>query len=219
MSDEAAARARALALLKRHGWNATSFQILEPGFRYWFAPDDACVGYVDTGAAWIAAGAPVADDAALARAAEGFVAAARAAGRRAAFFATEDRIARDPAQDELVALRIGEQPVWDPAAWDDAVKATRSLREQLRRARAKGVVVRALPAAELAVTAREVFGADRVSIAPDLADAIDQATTLAEAGEALGTSIGSGAVLVTGSVVTVGEARAMLRRRERPAGG
>src|SRR5581483_10517179 len=29
-------RQRALALLRRHGWNATSFQILEPGFLYWF---------------------------------------------------------------------------------------------------------------------------------------------------------------------------------------
>ncbi len=77
---------------------------------------------------------------------------------------------------------------------------------------------RTLPAAELAVTAREVFGDDRVSVAPRLADAIDEATTLAEAGEALGTSIGSGAVLITGSVVTVGEARAMLRRRERTTG-
>jgi dihydrofolate synthase / folylpolyglutamate synthase len=76
---------------------------------------------------------------------------------------------------------------------------------------------RALPAAELAATAREVFGEDRVTVAPRLADAIDEATALAEAGEALGTSIGSGAVLITGSVVTVGEARAMLRRRERRA--
>jgi dihydrofolate synthase/folylpolyglutamate synthase len=72
---------------------------------------------------------------------------------------------------------------------------------------------RALPADRLAVVAREVFGADRVSVEPRLADAIDQATALAEAGEALGTSIGSGAVLVTGSVITVGEARALLRRR------
>ncbi len=77
---------------------------------------------------------------------------------------------------------------------------------------------RALPAAELAATAREVFGPDRVTVAPKLADAIDEATALAEAGGA-GGSIGSGAVLVTGSVVTVGEARAMLRRRERTAGG
>ncbi|HEX3931881.1 MAG TPA: folylpolyglutamate synthase/dihydrofolate synthase family protein [Nocardioides sp.] len=82
---------------------------------------------------------------------------------------------------------------------------------------------RSLPAAELAVIAREVFGGDRVSIAPRLADAIDEATTLAEAGgthgTSMGSSIGTGAVLITGSVVTVGEARAMLRRRERPAGG
>jgi dihydrofolate synthase / folylpolyglutamate synthase len=74
---------------------------------------------------------------------------------------------------------------------------------------------RALPADLLAVTAREVFGPDRVSVEPRLADAIDLATTLAEAGEALDTSIGTGAVLVTGSVVTVGEARALLRRRGR----
>ena len=76
---------------------------------------------------------------------------------------------------------------------------------------------RALPAAELAATAREVFGADRVTVAPRLADAIDEATGLAEAGGSSGSSIGSGAVLVTGSVVTVGEARAMLRRRDRTA--
>ena len=36
---------------------------------------------------------------------------------------------------------------------------------------------------------------------------------MAEAGEAFGDALGSGAVLVTGSVVTVGEARAMLRGR------
>ena len=78
---------------------------------------------------------------------------------------------------------------------------------------------RALPAAELAVVAREVFGGDRVTVARRLEDAIDEATALAEAGGARGSSIGSGAVLITGSVVTVGEARAMLRRRDRTAGG
>jgi dihydrofolate synthase/folylpolyglutamate synthase len=72
---------------------------------------------------------------------------------------------------------------------------------------------RAMPARELAEVAREVFGADRVSIEPRLDDAIDQATALAEAGDSSGSSIGSGAVLVTGSVITVGEARSMLRRR------
>ena len=70
---------------------------------------------------------------------------------------------------------------------------------------------RATPPDELARVAREVFGEDRVSVAPDLASAIDQAAALAEAGSVL-SSVGSGAVLVTGSVVTVGEARALLLR-------
>ena len=72
---------------------------------------------------------------------------------------------------------------------------------------------RSMPAERLAEAARAVFGDDRVSVRSRLDDAIDEATALAERGEAFGASLGSGAVLVTGSVVTVGEARAMLRRR------
>jgi dihydrofolate synthase/folylpolyglutamate synthase len=75
---------------------------------------------------------------------------------------------------------------------------------------------RALPAEKLAETAREIFGDHRVSVAPRLADAIDQAATLAEAGEVFGEGLGSGAVLVTGSVVTVGEARSMIARTTGP---
>jgi len=72
---------------------------------------------------------------------------------------------------------------------------------------------RSMTAEDLGERAEEVFGPDRVSVVPRLADAIDQAATLAEAGQALSTGLGSGGVLVTGSVVTVGEARAMLRGR------
>jgi len=71
---------------------------------------------------------------------------------------------------------------------------------------------RALPAHELAEVARGIFGQDRVGEAASLVDAIDQASTLAEAGGVFGEGLGSGGVLVTGSVVTVGEARALLRR-------
>jgi dihydrofolate synthase/folylpolyglutamate synthase len=72
---------------------------------------------------------------------------------------------------------------------------------------------RSLPARELAEVARGIFGQDRVSEAPSLIDAIDQAATLAEAGGVFGEGLGSGGVLVTGSVITVGEARALIRRR------
>ncbi len=71
---------------------------------------------------------------------------------------------------------------------------------------------RAMPAEQLAVLARDVFGEDRVTVEPRLSEALDQAMTLAEAGEAFGNPLGAGAVLVTGSVVTVGEARTMLTR-------
>ena len=74
---------------------------------------------------------------------------------------------------------------------------------------------RSLPAEELAEVARGIFGIDRVYVAPRLDDAIDQAATLAEEGGIFGEAIGSGAVLVTGSVVTVGDARRLLRPRER----
>lgn len=73
---------------------------------------------------------------------------------------------------------------------------------------------RSMPAEELAETARGIFGIDRVDVEPDLASAIDRAATLSETGTAIGESVGSGGVLVTGSVITVGEARAMLRRTE-----
>ena len=71
---------------------------------------------------------------------------------------------------------------------------------------------RALPAADLARAAREIFGEDRVTVEPRLADALDVAAAIAEQGDT-GSSLSSGAVLVTGSGVTVGEVRAMLRRR------
>ncbi len=71
---------------------------------------------------------------------------------------------------------------------------------------------RAMPADQLAVTAVEVFGEDRVTVVPRLADALDEAAALAESGA--GDALSTGAVLVTGSVVTVGEARLLLGGRK-----
>jgi len=130
----------------RHGRHATSFRVLEPGFRYWLDGDDSCVAYVDTGRAWVAAGAPIAARECCPEVARRFVDAARAAGRRACFFAIED-CARCLARGE--ALCVGEQPVWDPSRWPDVLGESRSLREQLRRARAKEVRVRVVQPEEL----------------------------------------------------------------------
>ncbi|MDN6262286.1 MAG: bifunctional folylpolyglutamate synthase/dihydrofolate synthase, partial [Corynebacterium casei] len=64
---------------------------------------------------------------------------------------------------------------------------------------------RALDAYELAETARDVFGEERVYVADDLPGAYAQAVELAEDAEI---QSGSG-IVITGSVVTAGEARAM----------
>ncbi|MCI0686504.1 MAG: bifunctional folylpolyglutamate synthase/dihydrofolate synthase [Sporichthyaceae bacterium] len=66
---------------------------------------------------------------------------------------------------------------------------------------------RCLPAAQLGELAEDVFGGHRVSVEPRLAEALDTGIRLAEADGDLG---GAG-VLVSGSVVTVGDARRMLR--------
>ena len=151
MNAAQAPRERALSLARRHGFNATAFQTLEEGYDYAFVGADACVAYVDTGRAWVAAGAPIAATADLAEAAALFVELARRARRRCCFFAVESRfVGATPA---LGSLRIGEQPVWDPGAWSAVLEAHRSLREQLRRARAKGVTVREAGASELRVGA------------------------------------------------------------------
>jgi phosphatidylglycerol lysyltransferase len=152
---------RALALLKRFGWNATSFQCLEPGFRYWFDPTgDGFVAYVDTGSAWVAGGAPIADAAHLALVADRFVAVARTERRRVAFFAIERRFLE---ATEYPAISIGEQPVWDPSRWDETLAASRGLREQCRRARAKSVTVRMVGPDELTPpTAPARRGVDRL---------------------------------------------------------
>ncbi|ATB29085.1 DUF2156 domain-containing protein [Melittangium boletus] len=155
-----AVRARVLELLKRHGWNATSFQVVEPGYLYWFDGDDACVAYVDTGWAWVTAGAPIAPVERLAEVTARFQARAAEEGRRVCFFAVEQRLLQAV---PLRALTIGEQPVWDPRYWERSVRESRHLREQLRRARAKGVRVREVSARELETPGSPVrVGVDRL---------------------------------------------------------
>jgi dihydrofolate synthase/folylpolyglutamate synthase len=69
---------------------------------------------------------------------------------------------------------------------------------------------RAMPAQDLAVVAREVFGEDRVHLVPRLDDAIDRAIGLADAS---GEFAGAG-VLITGSVTTAGDARLLMKAPE-----
>ncbi|MFL6090417.1 MAG: bifunctional folylpolyglutamate synthase/dihydrofolate synthase [Aeromicrobium sp.] len=69
---------------------------------------------------------------------------------------------------------------------------------------------RSMRASELGELAYGIFGSDRVMVVARLDDALERAISLAETAEGYEEALGSGGVLVTGSVVTVGEARVLL---------
>ncbi len=140
-------RARVLAVLERYGHNTTSFQVLEPGLSYWFDEDDsAVVAYADTGGAWVVAGAPIAAHEREHEVGARFIAHARRHRKRVRFFGVEREHITSAG---LKLMHMGEQPVWEPEEWPLALRGKRSLREQLRRARAKGVTVRRASREEL----------------------------------------------------------------------
>jgi phosphatidylglycerol lysyltransferase len=137
--------------VERFGTDAVSFQALKVGASWWHdqpapAGTGALVAYVASGGSWIAVGTPLAAPPHHARAVERFCAAARASGMRPVFFGVENCAPFAGCR----TLRLGLQPVLRPSEWDALLRRRPKLREQLRRARAKGVIVRAVDATELA---------------------------------------------------------------------
>jgi len=76
----------------------------------------------------------------------------------------------------------------------------------------RNLSLRSMDVAELTELATEVFGEDRVTSAARLDDAIDQAVALAES-SVPDSSHGGVGVVITGSVVTAGDAAKLLRRK------
>ncbi|MGE0813333.1 MAG: phosphatidylglycerol lysyltransferase domain-containing protein [Vicinamibacterales bacterium] len=140
-----------LTWLRRHGRDAVSFQALKLDAEWWVdAPPPtgtgAAVAYQPSGLSWIAIGAPLVAADRRAEAVRGFCRAARAEGRRPVFLGVEE-------VDSFAGLRtlaLGLQSVLKPSVWDATLRRWPKLREQVRRARAKGVTVRAVEPDELA---------------------------------------------------------------------
>lgn len=142
-----------LALVLRHGRSSTAFRALGGDLALWTPSDaspDALVAYAAVRGAAVSAGEPIAAPEQLVPVAEAFMHAQLAAGRRPSFFATEGRLARS---SWLARRLIGEQPVWNPQTWTEVLRGHKSLREQVRRARAKQVVVEPIEARQLASAA------------------------------------------------------------------
>jgi phosphatidylglycerol lysyltransferase len=134
---------RARQLILRYGWNATAYQLLNPGMTLWYsAAGDALVGYVTHGRTRVVAGAPVCDVERLTAVVAEFGACAAAAGERVCYFAAGSRLEQIVlATGQWSVASLGAQPSWDPARWPAVVARRGSLRAQLNRARNKGVMV------------------------------------------------------------------------------
>lgn len=142
-----AAVENARGLVLRYGWNATAYQILNPGLDLWFsAAGDAVIGYVTHAGVRVVAGAPVCPLSRLRGVTAEFEQEAAARAERVCYFCAEGRLEslyRGVASHCMVSL--GAQPVWDPVHLSAAVTSKASLRAQLHRATNKGVVVHERP--------------------------------------------------------------------------
>ncbi len=125
--------------------------------------------------------------------------------------------AHNPHGLEAALTAVAEEFTFSPLIAVVGVMADKDVDEMLRVLEASTAHIvctqnssdRSLPATELADIARDIYGDDRVSVEPRLDDALVRGIGLAEALEGFEDAIGSGGVIVTGSVVTVGEARTL----------
>jgi phosphatidylglycerol lysyltransferase len=188
VTDESWYAARALVM--RHGWNAVSYQLLNPGMQHWFSRHgDAVAGYASFGRTWVVAGAPVCAPERLASAAAELESDAAARGARVLFFGAGERLERvSAARPDHSLVRLGAQPVWDPIEWEGIVRRKASLRAQLNRARNKCVRIeewppsRARASATLRAVLREWLatrGLPPLSflVVPDILDTLDDRRT------------------------------------------
>jgi phosphatidylglycerol lysyltransferase len=141
MSDTELEQVRQLVLA--HGWNSTSYQLLNPGIRHRFAADGKSVtGFVSSSGVRVVAGAPVCAAEDLAEVAAEFERDAADDNRRVCYFCAEGRLQEIYADSAVHSkVLLGAQPVWHPGNWESIIAKHKSLRAQLNRARNHGVSV------------------------------------------------------------------------------
>ena len=140
----------------RYGWNATAYQIVNPGIDHWFSSEgDAVVGYVECAGIRVVAGAPVSSPERLGDVVGEFEISASSHGQGVCYFGAEGRLEgflRGRSTHSMALL--GAQPAWNPASWIEKADSYPSLRAQFNRAENKGVVVREWSAEEAAGSPR-----------------------------------------------------------------
>ena len=131
-----------------HGWNATAYQIVNPGIQHWFPQaGDGVVGYVNNAGVRVVAGAPVCSLDRLHTIVDEFEADARREHTSVCYFGAEARLETVLADsDSHSMVLMGAQPAWNPAQWQSTIDSHASLRAQVNRARNKGVTIVEYPA-------------------------------------------------------------------------
>jgi phosphatidylglycerol lysyltransferase len=134
---------RVRELVMAWGWNATCYQIINPGIQHWFPKNhDGVIGFVRYNGVRIVAGAPVCRKDDLSAITRTFEQEAADAGERVCYFGAEKRLEDlfDISADHSMVL-LGAQPTWQLQHWEQIFDNHASLRAQLHRARNKGIWV------------------------------------------------------------------------------
>lgn len=131
-------RDKILKILRLYGSSPTSFQILKSKFNY-FVSKNNCIGYVDTGRAWVAAGDPVCKTNNKENLINKFIETASHNGRRALFFGTTK--SNSTTHSSTKEIYIGDTAILHALEWKKELETSKTMKEQLRRAQAKGVVI------------------------------------------------------------------------------
>lgn len=129
------------ALVLQYGWNATAYQLVNPGLSLWFPSDGgAVIGFVRKHHRRVVAGAPVCVLERLPGLLDTWEALARDSHDKVCYFGAAGRIQEllDGCEGYSTVV-LGAQPVWDPQNWAERVQGVPSLRQQFNRARNKGV--------------------------------------------------------------------------------
>lgn len=142
-SRDPVALEQAREIVLKYGWNSTSYQILNPGIKRWFAPlNIGVVGFVSANRVRVAAGAPICAEENLQKVAAEFEDEAAQNKEKVCYFCAERRLESIYENSKTHAkFLLGAQPVWQPKNWAEIVKKHKSLRSQVNRAGNKNVKV------------------------------------------------------------------------------
>lgn len=138
---------RTRSLVLRHGWNATAYQLVNPGISLWFPPDgEAVIGYVRRHHTRVVAGAPVSGLDRLPQIVDEWEGLSSRAHDKVCYFGAAGRIREllEGCQGYSTVV-LGAQPVWNPQTWAENSVKIPSLRQQFNRARNKGIAVEEWP--------------------------------------------------------------------------